>query len=135
MKRYLLIIIVIYSSCQPSYERKASKTDCDKFKKGKFFHRSQGDPTLYKIERNDSIQTEFIGKTGEFANLKISWTGPCTYELTFLNQHINGPDSVPESYKNVKVKVEIINIRDDSCFVITNDGTKPLSGIVYIDKK
>ena len=135
MKRYLLYIIVFYSSCQPGYERTASKTDCDKFRKGIFFHRAQGDPTLYRIERSDTIQTEFIGKTGNYVNLKIKWTEPCKYELTFINQHINGKDSVPESYKNTNVKVEILKVQNDTCFVIADDGIKPLHGIVYIDKK
>lgn len=135
MKKCLLFILALYSSCQPNYKRKVCQSDCDKFKRGKFFHRAQGDPTLYIIERSDSIQTEFIAKTGDFANLNIKWTGPCTYELTFLNQQIKGIDSVPESYQNMKVKVEIINIRNDSCFVIADDGTNKTPGVVYIDKK
>lgn len=136
MKRYLLFIIVLYSSCKPRYESKASKTDCDKFKKGKFLHQSQGDPTLYKIERSDSIQKEIIGKTGDFVNLTITWTGPCNYELTFLNQHVNVVDSVSESVqKTMKVKVEITNVRNDTCFVIADNGSQQLPGIVYIEKK
>jgi hypothetical protein len=113
-----------------------SKLNAINLKKGKFFHRSQGDPILYKIERTDSIQTEFIGKTGDYVNLKIKWTGPCTYELTFLNQHINSMDSVSESdQKNMKVKVEITKVRNDTSFVITSDGSDELPGIVYIDKR
>jgi hypothetical protein len=136
MKRYLLFIIVLYSACQPHYENKASEMDCNKFRKGKFLHQSQGDPTIYKIERTDSIQTEIIGKTGDFVNLKIRWTGPCTYELTFLNQHITSMDSVSEYLqKNMKVKVEITNVRNDTCFVIADNGSQQLPGIVYIDKK
>ena len=135
MKRYLLFIF-LYSSCQPQYESKASKTDCNKFKKGKFLHQSQGDPSIYKIERTDSIQTEIIGKTGDFVNLKIRWTGPCTYELTFLNQHLNSIDSISESLqKSLIVKVEITNVRNDTCFVITDNGSQQIPGIVYIDKK
>src|SRR5450755_4011350 len=99
MKKYLFYIILLTSSCQPDHEKTASKVDCDKFKKGKFLHRAEGNPTLYRIERSDTIQTEFIGKTGDYVNLKIKWTGSCTYELTFLNQHINGIDSVPDYYQ------------------------------------
>lgn len=128
-------MIVLYSSCQPNYERKATQTDCDKFKNGKFFHRLSQDPSLYKIERNDSVQTEFIGKNGDFANLRIKWTGPCSYELAFLSQYISGVDSIPESYKNINVKVEIINVRNDTCFIIADNGIEKLPGIVYIDKK
>jgi hypothetical protein len=135
MRKYLLFILVLYNSCQSNDDRKVSQSDCDKFKTGKFFHRAQGNPILYKIERRDSIQTEYIGKTGDFANLNIKWTGPCTYELTFLNQQIKGIDSVPEFYQNTKVKVEIIEIRNDSCFVVADDGTEKTFGVVYIDKK
>jgi len=135
MKRYLLFIIVLYSSCQTKQDNKATKSDCEKFKTGRFLHQSQGDSHIYTIERNDSVQTEIIGKTGEFVNLKISWTSPCNYELTFLNQHINSPDSIPEANKDLKVKVEITSIRNDTCYVITDNGINKLPGIVYIDKR
>jgi hypothetical protein len=136
MKKYLFFIIVLYSACEPGRQHKASKTDCDKFKKGDFLHKSQGDPTVYRIQRTDSVQKEIIGKTGDFVNLKISWTGPCTYELTFLDQHISGSDSVSESLKKTMlVKVEILEIRNDTCFVMAEAGDRRLPGIVYIDKK
>jgi hypothetical protein len=136
MKKYLLFIIVLYSSCKPRYESKASKADCEKFKKGKFLHQSQGNPTLYKIERSDSVQTEIFGKTRDYVNFKIVWTGPCTYELTFLNQHVIAMDSISESVqKTMRVKVEITNVRNDTCFVITENEGRQLPGIVYIDKK
>ena len=135
MKKYLFFIIVLYSACEPGPQHKASKTDCDKFKKGDFLHKSQGDPTVYRIQRTDSVQKEIIGKTGDFVNLKISWTSPCTYELTFLDQHIMGRDSQSESLKKtMKVKVEILEIRNDTCFVIAESGNQRVPGIVYIDK-
>jgi hypothetical protein len=135
MKKYLPFVLAFCISCQLNKKSKISIIECDKFKRGTFFHRAQEDPTLYKIERSDSIQTEFIGKTGDFVNLKISWTGPCSYELTFLSQHILGIDSVPDSYKNMRVKVEIISIRNDSCFVMADNGKKKMPGVVYLDKK
>ena len=137
MIKYLFFSVLVISSCQTNNETKASKNDCDKFKKGVFFHRAEGDPTLYKIERSDTIQKEFIAKTGDYVNLKIKWTGQCSYELTFLNQHINRTDSVPESYQHTKVTVEIIRIQNDSCFIVANanDGLGPMHGVVYIDKR
>lgn len=135
MRIYLLFIIVLIGSCQTKQVNKATKSDCEKFKTGKFLHESEGDPVMYKIERNDSIQREIIGKSGGFANFKITWRGPCSYELTFLNQHIITPDSITESGKNLKVKVEIIKVRNDTCFVLADNGTISLPGIVYIDKK
>lgn len=135
MTRKIFCLIFLIASCQSNYEIKASKTDCAKFKKGIFFHRAEGDPTLYKIERSDTTQKEFIGKTGDFATLRIKWTGDCSYELTFLNQHINVSDSVPESYQQTKVKVDIIRVQNDTCFIVTNAGSGPLHGVVYIDKR
>jgi hypothetical protein len=134
--RYLIFLIVLYTSCKPGPERKASKTQCETFKKGNFLHTSQGDPTLYRIERTDSVQKEIIGNTGDYLNLKINWTSPCSYELTFLDQHITGRDSVSESLKKtMKVKVDILEIRNDSCFVIAETSGRKVSGFVYIDKK
>jgi len=135
MKIYLLLIVVLYCSCQTKQAGNASKSDCEKFRTGKFLHQSQGDEHIYTIERNDSVQTEIIGKSGGFVDLKINWTGPCSYELTYLSQHINGPDSIPESNKPLKVKVEITRVSNDTCYVITDNGINKLPGIVYIDKK
>jgi len=136
MKKYLFLILVLYTSCQSAPEHKASKTECDKFRRGDFLSESQGDPTIYRFHRTDSIQKEIIGKTGDFANLKISWTSPCTYELTFLDQHIIGRDSVSESLKKtMKVKVEILEIRNDTCFVMADAGDQRVPGIIYVDKQ
>ena len=135
MSVYLFFFIVLCGSCHANQVSMATKSDCEKFKTGKFIHESERDKVIYKIERNDSIQKEIIGKSGGFVNFKITWLGPCSYELTFLNQHINSADSIPESGKNLKVKVEIIKVSNDTCFVVAENGTSRLPGIVYIDKK
>lgn len=135
MRIYLLFIIVLCGSCKTKQISRATKSDCEKFKTGKFLHESEGDPVIYKIERNDSIQTEIKGKSGGSVNLKITWRGPCSYELTFLNQYIITPDSISESGKNLKVKVDIIKVSNDTCFVVAYNGKSSLPGIVYIDKK
>ena len=135
MKKLLFSLVVLINSCQSQYEPKATKTECEKFKTGVFYHTLKGDPTRYKIERNDSIQTEFIGKSGDFVNLKITWTSPCSYELTFLNQHIIKNDSFSNPSQFKKVKVEILKIQNDSCFVIADNGVQKFPGVVYIDKR
>lgn len=136
MIKYIFFMGILFSSCQQAPEHKATKTECEKFKKGKFLYKSKGYPTVYRIERNDTVQKEIIGKTGDFINFKINWTAPCTYELTFLDQHISGSDSVSESdKKTMKVQVEILEISNDTCFVMTGSGDRSLPGIVYIDKK
>ena len=135
MKKNLFYLLLLISSCQTKYEQTASKTDCEKFKTGTFFHTTQGDPTRYRIERSDSVQTEFIGKTGEYVNLKITWTSPCNYELTFLNQHILKVDSISNTAGFKKVKVEILDVRNDTCFVVADNGIHKLEGVVYIDRQ
>ncbi len=136
MKTSVFIIAILFISCQQAPEHKATKTACEKFKKGKFLYKSKGYPTVYRIERNDTVQKEIIGKTGDFINFKINWTAPCTYVLTFLDQHISGSDSVSESdKKTMKVQVEILEIRNDTCFVMTVSRDRSFPGIVYIDKK
>jgi hypothetical protein len=126
--------LVSLYACQPTYKRTATTSDCARFRNGKFLHRSEGDTNLYRIERNDSIQTEFIRDAGEYVNLKINWTTACAYELTYLNQHVFGADSIPESYRNMKIKVEILRVQNDSCFVLTDDGSSKREGFFYIDK-
>ena len=136
MRKYLLYTaILLANSCQPKYEKTATRIECEKFKKGEFLHTSQGDPTIYKIKRNDSIQTEIIGKTGDYVNLRITWTGPCTYELTFLDQHILTGDSISDPSTFKKVKVDIMSVSGDSCFVIVDNGINRSAGVVYIDRK
>ena len=136
MKKYLFFAaILLANACQTQYEKKASKTECKKFKTGAFFHTAQGDTTIYRIKRNDSVQTEFIGETGNYVNLRIKWTGPCSYELTFLNQHILGPDSVSNPSQFRKVQVDILSVSGDTCFVIADNGVNRLPGVVYINKK
>lgn len=136
MKKSLLLLLMLYCACQPRHKSEASPTDCSRFKRGTFFYESKGDPNLYKFERADSIQKEIIGKSGGFVNLKINWTGPCTYELTFLDQQITGIDSVAESLKKtLKVKVEITKVQNDTCFIIADNGSDRIPGIIYIDKR
>jgi len=135
MKKCLLYVILLTGSCQTNNEIKASKEECKKFKKGKFIQTWYEDANQYKIERGDSIQTEFIGKDGDYVNLKINWTSSCNYELIFLNQHILGTDSVSKPSEIRKLKVEIIQVRNDSCFVIGDNGIDRVRGFVYIDKR
>jgi hypothetical protein len=135
IKQLLICLCLVYLfACQPTYEQTATNSECAKFKKGKFVHQSEDDTTIYRIERNDSVQTEFIRNAGEYVHLKIKWTSPCSYELTYLNQHVFGADTVPVSYQNMKINVDILKVNGDTCFVLTNDGISKRTGVFYIDK-
>lgn len=129
MKKYLIILLLY--SCQSNNETKATKAECEQFKNGRFVHIATADRTQFTFERNDTIQKEFIGNTGDFVNLQINWTSPCSYELTFINQQVVGGDSVPVVHQNRTVKVEILEVRNDSCFIISDDGYDRLRGIVF----
>jgi hypothetical protein len=134
MLKYFTIVTILITSCYDNHKTKILKADCDRFKNGIFFFRGEDDPTLYKIKRLDSLQTEFIGKTGNYVNLKIKWTGDCSYELTFINQHINGMDSATKADQPILVKVDITKIKNDTCFVVSTTSFTKQSGVLYIDR-
>ena len=90
---------------------------------------------LFKIERSDTIQTEFMGNNREYTNYSIQWTGPCSYELSFLNEHLVKMAPTPEAYKRKKVKVTILSVQNDTCFVTADNGISSWPGIFYINKK
>jgi len=56
--------------------------------------------------------------------------------LSFLDQQNSRSElgSEPDK-KPMKVQVEILEISNDTCFVMTGSGDRSLPGIVYIDKK
>lgn len=135
MKLFIYCIFVFTSFFASIEER---NIDCEKFKKGTFYHKLDGDTTLYRIERNDTIQKETMVRTGDYITLKISWVAPCEYDLTFLSQHISLTDSISTEYQGLKLKSRIVNIRNDSCFLETffvgDTINKPIKGILYLLK-
>ena len=135
MKKHLIYIYLLASSCHTNDKTEVSKQECEKFKRGKFIQTWDKDSNQYKIERNDSNQLEFIGAEGDYIHLKVKWTGPCSYELAYLSQHITGTDSVLHPSEIRKLQVDILQIRNDSCFIVGDNGIDQVKGIIYIDKK
>jgi hypothetical protein len=86
MSKFLFYISFLLFSCNFQDEKHELKINCNKFKTGAFFNLVDGDTTLYRLDRSDTIQKETIVRTGEFVNLKIKWIGQCEYELSFLNR-------------------------------------------------
>ena len=56
--------------------------DCEKYKTGKFYIYNKSNGQKINIERKDSLQIETL-ENGDITVLKVSWTGPCQYELLF----------------------------------------------------
>ena len=136
MKHWYILVLVLsavfFSNCKQQPVK-----GCEKFKTGSFLYRGDSDKQLYKIERNESIQTETFIKTGDYGRLKINWTGPCEYELTFISQHIIATDSIKTPDQKVVVKTKIVRVLNDSCFTITNvvGDNNQMPGVLYIDKQ
>lgn len=116
MKLLFFSLIVLFTNRFYSTHNNPT-IDCSKFKKGTFYFRGDEDTSLYKVERNDSIQKETLVKTGDYVTLKISWTGPCDYSLVFLNQHIVKSDSIITTFQGLKLNTQIKRIQGDSCFI------------------
>ena len=81
---------------------------CEQFHTGKFSCRSEPDGVEYLVTRNDSIQTEHDLSTGKIVNMKVKWTSPCSYELTFLSTNEFVTDPSQEYSKTHPLKVKII---------------------------
>jgi len=122
------------NSCQSSPERKATKEECERFRKGSFIQTWQEDTTQYKIERNDSIQTEYLGNKGGYIKMKIKWLSACNYELTFLSQHTIDTDSVVNPAEIRKLDVKILKTRNDSCDIIGSNGIDQMRGVICVAK-
>ncbi len=106
MRTVVILFFLMFSSCS----QKVKSVDCERFKTGKFSYKG------YLIERNDSVQTEKIGK-GIILTKRIKWINDCEYELTFLSgrQKDTLPDGgirVYEAKERVK-RIKIIETAGD----------------------
>ena len=54
---------------------------CEDVKTGSFYVRSRLDGSMINIDRGDSIQIERTEGANVFYKLKVTWTGPCSFEL------------------------------------------------------
>lgn len=113
--RYLLLLVVIISC-----KAKKENLDCERFRAGVYSTKSEVDSIEYIITRSDSIQTETNTLTDAITKAKITWTGPCTYELLHLSYE-GGSDTERDMRNNesfnefskTPVKVTIVHIAED----------------------
>jgi len=61
---------------------KTAKQDCDMYRTGKFYFYNKANKQKINIERRDSLQIE-TNEKGDITVSRVSWTGPCEYELLF----------------------------------------------------
>lgn len=65
------------------------------------------------IERNDSIQTEINSNSKNIVKAKIKWKGECEYELTYLEQTTNSPDTINSFIQSRVLNVIILEATKD----------------------
>jgi hypothetical protein len=91
------------------------KNDCNKLKIGQFYYINKKTGIQYTVKRNDSIQTEINGKTGEIKIKKIKWIESCMYELQSPSKMSD--DSTDPNRKivieSLPAKVSILNYSKD----------------------
>ena len=99
---------------------KMSSFDCSRFRKGRFMYHTE-DMKVF-IVRNDSLQFEKNAKTGKVDTLKISWTGPCSYDLSNLSS-FNPYPHMPDSIFRKPLHTVILNsTKQYYCFEATKAG-------------
>jgi hypothetical protein len=101
-----ILILYLTSSCNST----SQILECDKFRNGEFYLKLKLDNSTYSIKRNDSIQVESNIATGESVTSKIKWTGPCEFEMLFLSQSNDSPDSIIKFLQDKPVRSRIIKI-------------------------
>ncbi len=103
-----VIVFIILSACNSH-----KKLSCDQFKTGHFTLHSEFDSSMSFIERNDSIQTEINSNSKNIVKAKIKWKGECEYELTYLEQTTNSPDTINSFIQSRVLNVIILEATKD----------------------
>ena len=104
------------------------KDNCDAYKTGKYLYTAFSSHVL--IDRNDTLQVETNLDTRNKIYYKITWTGPCTYNLTFLSTTEHLSDFMLKDKKSAPLIVSIIN-GDDSYYFY--ESKRSNSALVYKD--
>lgn len=119
---------------------KESIQDCDKYKTGKFYIHNKVNKQRINIERKDSLQIE-TDENGDITVLKVSWTGPCQYELYFnyvtpkeVSKNKNA-QRIFDSNAGVPLQIKILSGTDSYyVFEAGKTGLKNLRDTVWLVK-
>ena len=110
---HILSVFIFLAACNSSSNEK--NLDCSKFKTGTFRYLGKQSGHFYIIKRTDSTQTEINTTTGSTTNLKIRWTSPCSYELTYLSRQSSPTDTMSYLNTDLVLLTEIIDTGKDYC--------------------
>ncbi len=109
----LVLNLLLMFNCAPP-----KTNECRQFRTGDFEYHSNG--LLYKIERADTVQTEFNKLNGDVTKNSIKWTGTALYQLRLLESTAIYPDSINRLRMKSTLTVEIINMTDDYYIINLN---------------
>lgn len=87
------------------------KNGCAEWRNGNFYLKLANGGKFY-IQRKDSIQTEYLQKTGPLIHGKIEWLDDCEYRVNFTGIE-NPVKPVPDSLKHFSVRVQIVQSFND----------------------
>lgn len=87
--------------------------DCVRLKTGKYKLNSRTRDNYWIIERQDSVQLEINGKTGDTTLVKITWTAPCGYEMIITKSHRPATDTFLKRMERLPSVVKILDVTND----------------------
>ena len=128
---YYLLVVPVFAFGQ--------ELDCEKFKRGKFtISNERIEAYDYFIERNDSIQIEYIKSMGFKYQTKIKWISPCKYTLSDP-KIIDNPKNIkfPKQDSTITI-IEIIEVAEDYCiqkFTSNTSGSVQIMKVIKVDDK
>ncbi len=128
-------IIIVFSAFS-----KLSKQNCDRYRTGNFYIYNKFNKQRINIERKDSLQIE-TNENGDITVLKVNWTGPCDYELSFnymTPKEVSKRDTlerIVESLGNTPLQIKILSGTEDYyLFEARKEGFMNLRDTVWLVK-
>lgn len=91
----------------------SEKTDCPKYKNGKFYTYSPITKHKIIVERHDNIQIEIDTETGETSTNKIEWLSECEYKIIAMTNSKPSKDGVDSFFAITPIKVAITTTGKD----------------------
>jgi hypothetical protein len=107
MNRAALFIII---SCILTFCAFRAEPDCARYHTGHFRHKVDvsGEVHYVNIERTEDRQIEIVETTHDTTWHRVSWTGDCHYELTFLRTTMKMSPEMERFRRFAPLKVDIV---------------------------
>ena len=91
----------------------AEKSDCSRFKNGKFYLKLPGSNQKIIIERNDTIQVETNTTTGEGSKSKVEWLSECKYRIVAISNNRVLKDGTDSFFATIPIDIAITSTGKD----------------------